>query len=68
MWVFLAERIVAFYKGFWQKRVVAAGFLVVNLWWKRGELWLIDGRVLGAKNMPLIRNSFWVIPILGITR
>jgi hypothetical protein len=59
---------VRFCRGLWQKRVVAGGFFVVNLWWNRGELWLIDGRVLGAKNTPLTRDLFWVIPILGITR
>jgi hypothetical protein len=25
--------------GFLKKRVVERGFLVVNLWWNRGELW-----------------------------
>jgi hypothetical protein len=48
--------IVRFCWGFWQKWVVKRGFLMVNLWWIRGELWLVDGRFSGAKNMPLFED------------
>jgi hypothetical protein len=49
--------------------VVGRGFLMVKLWWNRGGLWLVDGRVLGAKNMPLIPDLFLGdSPFLGITR
>jgi hypothetical protein len=47
------ERIFCVFAGvFLKKRVVGRGFLMVNLWWKRGELWCVDGAVLGLKNMP----------------
>jgi len=36
------------------------GFLMVNLWWIRGESWLIDGPISGMKNMPRIADFFWV--------
>jgi hypothetical protein len=39
---------------------------MVNSWWDAGESWQVDGRFLGAKNMPLILDLFWVIPVLGI--
>jgi hypothetical protein len=29
--------------GFWPKRVVGRGFLVVKLWWIAGESWEVDG-------------------------
>jgi hypothetical protein len=58
--------IVRFCWGFWQKRVVERGFLMVNLWWIRGELWLVDGHFSGAKNMPHFGNLFLAIPVLGI--
>jgi hypothetical protein len=38
--------------------VVGRGFLMVNLWWKRGELWCVDGRILGLKNTPRILDLF----------
>jgi hypothetical protein len=41
-----------------KKRVVGRGFLMVNLWWKRGELWCVDGRILELKNTPWILNLF----------
>jgi hypothetical protein len=39
--------------------VVDDGFLMVNLWWNRGELWFVDGRVLGVKNLPLFLDLFF---------
>jgi hypothetical protein len=39
--------------GFWQKRVVGRGVLVVKLWWIAGESWEVDGQDSGSKNMPL---------------
>jgi hypothetical protein len=44
--------------GFWQKRVVGRGFLVVKLWWIAGESWEVDGQDSGSKNMPLFRIYF----------
>jgi len=32
---------------------------MVNLWWNRGELWFVDGRVLGVKNLPLFLDLFF---------
>jgi hypothetical protein len=52
--------------GFWQKRVVGRGFLVVKLWWIAGESWWVDGQDSGSKNMPLFTDLFLRIPILGI--
>jgi hypothetical protein len=49
---------VRFCRVFWQKRVIEGGFLVVNSWRNRGELWLVDGRILVAKNMPRIPDLF----------
>ena len=47
-----------FLQGFWQKRVVEGGFLVVNLWWDRGELWCVDGRILGVGNFSFFEDLF----------
>jgi hypothetical protein len=44
--------------GFSRKRRVQRGFLMVRLWWMRGELWCIGGRILGVKNFPLFRDLF----------
>ena len=33
-------------RGILRKRVVGCGFLMVSLWWKRGESWCVDGRFL----------------------
>ena len=52
--------------GVLKKRVVGRGFLMVNLWWKRGESWCVDARYLGLKNFPRIRELFLEIPVLGI--
>ena len=45
-----------FLQGILAKRVVDDGFLMVNLWWIRGELWSVDGNVLGLK----IFLRFWI--------
>jgi hypothetical protein len=34
--------------GFWGIRVDGDGFLLVRLWWMRGELWCFDGGFFGA--------------------
>jgi hypothetical protein len=44
--------------GFWKKRVVGRGVLVVNLWWIAGESWEVDGQFPGSKNMPLFPDLF----------
>jgi hypothetical protein len=46
--------------GFCEKRCVACGFLMVRLWWMRGELWCVDGRIFKAEKMPLFRDLFLV--------
>jgi hypothetical protein len=51
--------------GFWRKRGADRGFLMVNLWWKRGELWLVDGDCLRAENFPRITDLFWGVLVLG---
>jgi hypothetical protein len=33
--------------GFCEKRCAERGFLLVSLWWIDGELWCVDGRILG---------------------
>jgi hypothetical protein len=55
---FLAVVGPCFCWGFWQKRVVGRGFLVVKLWWIAGESWEVDGQDSGSKNMPLFRIYF----------
>jgi hypothetical protein len=47
-----------FCRGFWRKRVFGRGFLMVNLWWDRGDLWCVDGCILGLKNLPLFKDLF----------
>jgi hypothetical protein len=44
--------------GFGKKLVVKRGFLMVNVWWNRGELWCVDGRFFGSKKMPRIPDLF----------
>jgi hypothetical protein len=44
--------------GFWRKRVVGRGFLVVKLWWIAGESWEVDGQDSGSKNMPPFPDLF----------
>jgi hypothetical protein len=38
---------------------------MVNLWWKRGELWWVDGRILGLKNTPRILDLFLKDSLFG---
>jgi hypothetical protein len=38
----------------------------VSLWWKRGELWSVDGHFSGLENLSRILDLFFRIPILGI--
>jgi hypothetical protein len=54
-----------FARGFWQKRVVGRGFLVVNLWWIAGKSWWVDGQD-SARKHALFPDLFLGIPILGI--
>jgi hypothetical protein len=43
--------------------VAERGFLMVNLWWIRGESWLVDGGFFRTKDMPRISDLFFAIPI-----
>ena len=43
-------------QGVLAKWAVERGFLMVNLWWIRGESWLIDGPISGLKNMSRIAD------------
>jgi hypothetical protein len=63
--IFLEGVFLCFCSGFWRKRIIEGVFLVVNLWWNRGELWCVDGRILGLENLPLFDLFLW-IPVLGI--
>ena len=63
---FLLKWFCGFCGGFCEKRVVGCGFLMVSLWWKRGELWCVDGRLLGFENFPRILDLVLRIPILGM--
>ena len=54
--IFFWGEFLCFCRGFWRKRVVEGGFFVVNLWWNRGELWCVDGRIWGSK----ICHGFWI--------
>jgi hypothetical protein len=47
---------------FWRKRVFDGGFLMVNLWWKCGDLWCVDGRCLDVKVFPLFLDLFSGFP------
>jgi hypothetical protein len=44
--------------GFWRKRVVGCGFLVLKLRWIAGESWEVDGQFSGSKNMPPFPDLF----------
>jgi hypothetical protein len=44
--------------GFCEKERVERGFLLVNFWWMRGELWCVDGRILSVGNFPLFLDLF----------
>jgi hypothetical protein len=47
-----------FLQGFWEKWVIERGFLMVNLWWIRGERWSVDGDFSGPKNTPRFLGLF----------
>jgi hypothetical protein len=51
-----------FCRGFCKKWRVERGFLLVSLWWMRGELWCVGGRILGVKDFPFFRDLFlgWI--------
>jgi hypothetical protein len=54
------------FSGFFAKSgVVKRGFLTVNLWWMRGELWCFDGHFLASKNTPRFVTLFLGIPHFG---
>jgi hypothetical protein len=56
---FFGGEFSSFCRGFWRKWVAERGFLMVNLWWIRGESWLVDGGFLRTKNMPRISDLFF---------
>ena len=56
--IFFGDGGILFLLGFWQKRWLERGFLVVKLWWIAGESWLVDGQDSGSKNVPLFRVYF----------
>jgi hypothetical protein len=66
MVIFSCERFLRFCRGFWRKRVVEGGFLVVNLWWNRGDLWCVDGHFSESKIFHLLMIYFLGIPVLGM--
>jgi hypothetical protein len=45
-------------QGVFEKRVAERGFLVVNLWWNRGDLWCIGWCFSRLKNTPRIPDLF----------
>jgi hypothetical protein len=47
---------------FWEKWCAVYGFLMVNLWRIRGELWCVDGAYLVVKNTPLFSSLFLGVP------
>jgi hypothetical protein len=59
----LMEVFVVFPGGLGGNGWVDRGFLMVNLWWIRGESWLVDGRFLCSKNAPRMTDLFLGIPI-----
>ena len=61
-WFFLEADFGVFAGGFWRKRVVEVGFLVVNLWWNRGDLWCADGHFSKVENFPLFDDLFFGFP------
>ena len=56
--VFFLLRGFVFFAGILRKTVIECGFLMVSLWWKRGELWCVDGRFLGLEEFPRILDFF----------
>jgi hypothetical protein len=57
---------VRFCWGFCENGLFGCGFLLVSLWWKCGESWLVHGHFLGLRNFPRLLDLFFVVPILGI--
>jgi hypothetical protein len=55
-----------FLQGILRKTDSWTWFLLVSLWWKRGELWSVDGHFSGLENLSRILDLFFRIPILGI--
>jgi hypothetical protein len=47
-----------FLMGFLEKAGVERGFLMVNLWWMRGESWSERWCFFETKNMPHFENIF----------
>jgi hypothetical protein len=39
--------------------VFGGGFLTVNLWWKCGDLWCVDGPYFGVEDFPLSFDLFF---------
>jgi hypothetical protein len=60
--IFFWGEFLCFCRGFWRKRAVEGGFLVVNLWWNRGELWCVDGRIWGSKICHFLKIYFEGFP------
>jgi hypothetical protein len=58
--IFFAGDFVVFAGGFGKNRGAERGFLMVILWWIRGELWLVDGRVSRVENPSLSEDLFFV--------
>jgi hypothetical protein len=57
------EKMLAWWRGvfaggFREKWGAERGFLMVRLWWIRGETWLQNALRLSAKNMPRWSNLF----------
>jgi hypothetical protein len=65
--IFLFDGFVRFFGGFWEKRSVGCGFLMVNVWWNRGELWCVDDHFLELKNFPWILDLFFGVSFWGLT-
>jgi hypothetical protein len=47
-----------FLQGVLAKTGGKGGFLVVNLWWNRGELWCVDGRIWASKICHFLKIYF----------
>jgi hypothetical protein len=65
--MFFLEAILCVFCGvFHEKSAFDCGFLLVSLWWNRGELRSVDSYFLGLENLPQILNLFFWVPILVI--
>jgi hypothetical protein len=65
--LFFGVVLCVFAGGFGKKRAAELGFLMVNLWWIRGETWSIDGHFFDAKiflgfEIYFLRVPFWEMP------